>query len=105
MAVLIFERGFEVIGITEPAKAMMTFIHQKPDLILMDIRMPHIDGYRLASMLRQSTLLKDIPIMMLTGRDGIIDRVKARMIGAVGYISKPFNPQQLVQSVQDRVQK
>ena len=97
--------GFEVIGITEPAKAMMTFIHQKPDLILMDIRMPHIDGYRLASMLRQSTLLKDIPIMMLTGRDGIIDRVKARMIGAVGYISKPFNPQQLVQSVQNRVQK
>jgi twitching motility two-component system response regulator PilG len=98
-------RGFEVIGITEPAKAMITLMHQKPDLILMDIKMPEIDGYQLASILHQCTLLKDIPIMMLTGRDSILDRVKARMVGAVGYISKPFNPQQLVQSVEDRVQK
>ena len=97
-------RGFEVMGITEPSKAMISFIHQKPALILMDITMPEIDGYQLATMLRQSTLLKDIPIMMLTGRDGILDRVKAKMVGAVGYISKPFNPQQLLQSVKDCVQ-
>jgi twitching motility two-component system response regulator PilG len=98
-------RGFKVIGITEPSKAMISFIHEKPDLILMDIKMPEIDGYQLASMLHKSASLKDIPIMMLTGRDGILDRVKARMVGAVGYISKPFNPQQLAQSVQDNIQK
>lgn len=97
--------GFDVISITEPAKAMSSFVRQKPDLILMDINMPDIDGYKLAYMLRQSALLKDIPILMLTGRDGVLDRVKAKMVGAVGYISKPFNPQELVQSISDNLQK
>ena len=97
--------GFDVVSITEPAKAMSTFVRQKPDLILMDINMPDIDGYKLAYMLRQSALLKDIPILMLTGRDGVLDRVKAKMVGAVGYISKPFNPQELVQSIHDNIQK
>ncbi len=97
--------GFDVVSITEPAKAMSSFVRQKPDLILMDINMPDIDGYKLAYMLRQSALLKDIPILMLTGRDGVLDRVKAKMVGAAGYISKPFNPQELVQSIQDNIQK
>ncbi|WP_373478937.1 response regulator [Geminocystis sp.] len=96
--------GFEVIGITDPAKAMSMFVRQKPDLILMDINMPDIDGYKLAYMMRQSALLKDIPILMLTGRDGVMDRVKAKMVGAVGYICKPFNPRELMQCVQDHVQ-
>ncbi|MBL1210709.1 response regulator [Geminocystis sp. GBBB08] len=97
--------GFDVISITEPAKAISMFVRQKPDLILMDINMPEIDGYKLAYMMRQSLLLKDIPIVMLTGRDGVMDRVKAKMIGAVGYVCKPFNPQELVQSVHNNLQK
>jgi twitching motility two-component system response regulator PilG len=97
--------GFEVMSITEPAKAMSQFVRRKPALILMDINMPEIDGYKLAYMLRQSALLKDIPIMMLTGRDGVLDRVKAKMVGAIGYICKPFNPQELVQLVQENIQQ
>lgn len=97
--------GFDVISITEPAKAMTIFVRQKPDLILMDINMPEIDGYKLAYIMRQSTLLKDIPIVMLTGRDGVMDRVKAKMIGALDYICKPFNSQDLIQSVQKNLQK
>lgn len=96
--------GFEVLSITEPAKAMSLFIRQKPDLILMDINMPDIDGYKLAYMLRQSPLLQDIPILMLTGRDRVLDRVKAKMVGAVGYICKPFNPQELIKTIQDNLQ-
>ena len=95
--------GFEVVGITEPAKAISSFVRKKPDLILMDINMPGIDGYKLSYMIRQSALLKDIPILMLTGREGAMDRVKAKMVGAVGYISKPFDPQELVQSIQDNI--
>lgn len=97
--------GFEVVNITEPAKAMSMFVRKKPDLILMDINMPDIDGYKLAYMMRQSQLLKDIPILMLTGRDGVLDRVKAKMIGAVGYICKPFNPQELIKSINENIQK
>ena len=61
--------------------------------------MPDIDGYQLCSLCRKSSALRDIPIVMLTGRDGILDRVKAKMVGAVSYISTPFLPQELVKIV------
>lgn len=97
--------GFDVISITEPAKAISMFVREKPDLILMDINMPEINGYKLVYMMRQSDLLKDIPILMLTGRDGAMDRVKAKMVGAVDYICKPFDPQELLRYVHNNLQK
>lgn len=91
--------GYQVISIKESLKALTSLLNPKPDLILMDINMPDIDGYQLCSLCRKSSALSDIPIVMLTGRDGILDRVKAKMVGAVGYISKPFLPQELVKTV------
>lgn len=92
--------GYQVLELLEPARALTTLARAKPALILMDITMPDIDGYELCRMLRQSTLLKEIPIVMLTGRDGIVDRIRARMVGAVDYVVKPFEPQQLLNLVQ-----
>ncbi|WP_353674812.1 response regulator [Synechocystis sp. LKSZ1] len=91
--------GFRVINIKDPVKALTALLHAKPDLILMDINMPEIDGYQLCSLCNKSSALKDIPVVMLTGRNGILDRVKAKMAGSVGYICKPFLPQELVQTV------
>ena len=91
--------GYRVISIKESLKALTSLLNPKPDLILMDINMPDIDGYQLCSLCRKSSTLNNIPIVMLTGRDGILDRVKAKMVGAVGYISKPFLPQELVKIV------
>jgi twitching motility two-component system response regulator PilG len=88
-----------VVNIKEPFKALTTLLHAKPDLILMDINMPEIDGYQLCSLCNKSSALKGIPIIMLTGRSGILDRVKAKMVGSVGYICKPFLPQELVQAI------
>lgn len=92
--------GLQVIGITEPAQALSIFARQRPEVILMDINMPEIDGYELCRMLSQSNVLKDIPVIMLTGRDGLLDRIRARMVGASDYIAKPFHPQDLIQLVQ-----
>lgn len=91
--------GYQVISIKESLKALTSLLNPKPDLILMDINMPDIDGYQLCSLCRKSSVLSGIPIVMLTGRDGILDRVKAKMVGAVSYISKPFLPQELVKTV------
>jgi twitching motility two-component system response regulator PilG len=91
--------GFRVMNIIEPAHALTTFVRNKPDLILMDINMPEIDGYELCRMFGQSTLLRHIPVIMLTGRDGLLDRIRARMVGAVNYLSKPFKPQDLIELV------
>ncbi len=88
--------GYQVMGLTEPARAIAALARQKPDLVLMDITMPEVDGYELCRMLRQSDQLKDVPIVMLTGRDGLIDRIRARMVGATDYLTKPFTPQELL---------
>lgn len=96
--------GFEVISVTDPAQALSTFVRKRPEVILMDINMPEIDGYELCRMFSQSNLLKQIPVIMLTGRDGLLDRIRARMVGASDYIAKPFNPQDLIQLVQSYIQ-
>jgi twitching motility two-component system response regulator PilG len=75
----------------------------KPDLILCDIAMPELDGYELCAMLRQATAFRQIPIVMLTGKDGFIDRVKARMVGATDYMTKPFGEGELLTLVEKYV--
>lgn len=97
--------GFRVISILDPATAMTSFVTEKPDMILMDVNMPEIDGYKLSYMFRQSSLLRDIPIIILTGRDGDLDRVRAKMVGALDYISKPFIPQELLNPINSYLQK
>lgn len=91
--------GYEVLSITDPSHALSALARKKPALILMDITMP-VSGYELSRLLRQSESLAEVPIIMLTGRDGVVDRVRARMVGASEYITKPFNPDQLIQKVQ-----
>lgn len=95
--------GYKVLNIIDATRALTTLARYKPALILMDINMPEINGYELCKMLRQSTVLKDIPIIMLTGRDGIIDKLRARMVGANDYITKPFKPQQLLSAIRDNL--
>ncbi|GAB4231368.1 MAG: response regulator [Stanieria sp.] len=93
--------GYDVIGITESANALKGLSRQQPVLILMDINMPDINGYDLCSMLRRSQKFQEIPIIMLTGRDGIIDRMRAKFVGATNYLTKPFQPDQLIALVQE----
>ena len=95
--------GFRVVNIKEASSALTVLLHAKPALILMDINMPDIDGYQLCSICNKSEALKHIPIVMLTGRSGVLDRVKAKMHGSVGYICKPFQPQELVNIVRSFV--
>ncbi|WP_009632630.1 response regulator [Synechocystis sp. PCC 7509] len=88
--------GYRVLELMEPARVLTMLVRDKPNLVLMDISMPEIDGYELCRMLRLSTALKEVPIVMLTGRDGLVDRIRARMVGATNYITKPFQPEQLL---------
>ena len=90
---------FTVYPITEPLKALMKIIRIKPDLILLDVGMPNIDGYKLCSLIRKYSAFKDTPIVMVTGNKGLIDRAKARMAGATDYMTKPFTQADLLDMV------
>ena len=72
----------------------------KPDLILCDIAMPELSGYEICAMLRNSTAFHQTPIIMLTGIEGFIDRVKARIVGATHYLTKPFGENELLMLVE-----
>jgi twitching motility two-component system response regulator PilG len=96
--------GFQVLGITDPTTCLTSLVRQKPALILMDITMPEIDGYELCTMLRQSRHMRNVPIVMFTGRDGLIDRMRAQLAGANDYITKPVNADKLIAKVQRLLQ-
>lgn len=97
------QHGYEATSIGNPLRALSLLFQLKPDLILCDIAMPELEGYQLCAMLRQSTAFRQTPIVMLTGKDGFIDRVKARMAGATDYLTKPFGAQELLTLVEKYV--
>jgi chemotaxis family two-component system response regulator PixG len=93
------ESTFSVVMINDPVKALMQILRSKPDLILLDIEMPNLDGYELCSLLRRHSAFKNTPIVMVTGRTGFIDRAKAKMVRASGYLTKPFSQSDLLKAV------
>jgi len=97
------EHGYEATAISSPLKALSLVFQIKPDLILCDIAMPELDGYEICAMLRNSSAFRQTPIVMLTGIDGFIDRVQARMAGANDYFTKPFGESELLMLVEKYV--
>ena len=89
-------KGYEVTAIQDPLEALRLVFPLQPDLILCDLAMPKLDGYELCGMLRQSTAFRQIPIIVLTGKDAFIDRVRARMVGSTDYLTKPFGASELL---------
>lgn len=77
----------------------MSIIRNKPDLILLDLNMDGIDGYELCRIIRNNSMFKKIPIIMVTGNKGLIDKVKARFVGASGYLTKPFTRAELLKMI------
>ncbi|MEM9136019.1 MAG: response regulator [Cyanobacteria bacterium P01_F01_bin.42] len=92
--------GYDVVSLLDPTKALQALLDKKPQLILMDIEMPKIDGYELCKMVRQVEVLRKTPVVMLTGREGLIDRVRAKMLGTSAYLTKPFNPTEMLTLIQ-----
>lgn len=84
---------------TRAISALMNGEIPVPDLILLDIGLPMMDGYDVAKVLRSHHRLEHTPIVMLTGHKGVVDRARSKMIGAAGFISKPFTSAQLREQV------
>lgn len=87
---------FSVVTINDPLKALMKIIRSKPDIILLDVEMPNLQGFELCSLLRRHSDLKNIPIIMVTSRKGFIDKAKAKMVRSSGYLTKPFTQEGLL---------
>lgn len=93
-------QGYNFIGIQDPLRATTQLIISNPDLIFLDISMPIVNGYELCAQLNRVTKFKETPIIMLTSRDGIAERLRARMSGASAFLSKPINLVEITQTIE-----
>ena len=93
------DKSLNVVPISDPVKALMQVMRCRPDLILLDVTMPNLDGYELCSLLRRHPSFKNTPIVMVTGNTGFIDRAKAKLVRSSGYLTKPFSQSELLKMV------
>src|SRR6185295_3779378 len=90
------QAGFDIVTATTGRKALETVQTHPPDLIILDLMLPDVDGVEVCRMLRQRESSRRIPIVMLTARSEEIDRVIGFELGADDYVMKPFSPRELV---------
>jgi len=91
--------GFDVRGFNDGVEAVRWLAEPQgpvPDLVLLDIELPKMDGYEVARRLRTKQRFHNTVIVMLSRRDGVIDRLKGRLVGARDYITKPFKTQDII---------
>ncbi len=93
------DESFNVLMIGDPVRALMQVVRHKPDLILLDVEMPHLDGYEFCSLLRRHPAFKATPIVMVTSNSGFLDRARAKLAGSSGYLTKPFTQSELLKIV------
>ena len=95
--------GHAVICAVDGVDALEKIETVVPDLILLDISMPRMDGYQVCKLLRANEKTRDVPVVMISSKDGFFDKVRGRMAGTTGYITKPFGPETLMKTVENYI--
>lgn len=93
--------GHDVYCAADGVEALKQLEKVVPDLILLDITMPRMDGYQVCKVIRSKETIRDVPVVMISGKDGFFDKVRGRMAGTTGYITKPFGPETLMKAVEN----
>ena len=93
-------RGYCVVVACDGVDGLAKMQEGLPDLILSDISMPKLDGYQFCKVVKSNKETKHIPVVMLSGNDGLFDKVRGKMAGSANYITKPFEPSHLVREIE-----
>ena len=99
MEAMLVPNGYEVITVSDGSKALVTIPVKKPDLILLDIMMPGLDGYATLSKIKENKTISNIPVVMLTSVGFDLNKELALRLGAVGYITKPVDLAELLKTI------
>ncbi|OFX27714.1 MAG: hypothetical protein A2033_02945 [Bacteroidetes bacterium GWA2_31_9] len=93
---ILYEKGYNINVASSGAKALQSVNIQPPDLILLDIQMPEMDGFDVCKILKSNAKTKDIPVIFLTAATDTESIVKGFKLGGMDYITKPFNNEELI---------
>jgi DNA-binding response OmpR family regulator len=96
--------GYEVIPVNSGKLALAAVKNNPPDLILLDIMMPDMDGYEVCQALKEDEFTKDIPIIFISALDQISDKIKAFNAGGIDYIVKPLKPKEVLARVKTHLE-
>ncbi len=91
MELIMTSAGYQFVSEMDGLRAIAVLLNRKPDLIFLDLIMPNTNGYEICTQLRKLSYFKNTPIVIVTGNDGLIDRVRAKMVGSTDFISKPVD--------------
>jgi two-component system, chemotaxis family, response regulator PixG len=97
---ILTKHGYRSYGIQDPLKIMPSLIRNKPNFIFLDLLMPIVNGYEVCEQIRKTPSLKDIPVIILTGKDGLIDRMRSKMVGATGFLGKPVDEESVIKMLE-----
>ena len=100
---LLERNGYETVVAKDGVDAMAILQDYTPDVMLLDIEMPRMDGFELASQVRHDSRLRDVPIVMITSRTGDKHRDRAHALGVQRYMGKPFQETELMSTIEDLV--
>lgn len=92
--------GHNVICAVDGVDALAKLDERLPDLVLLDITMPRMDGYEVCKQIRANPASRDLPVVMISGKDGFFDKVRGRVAGSTGYVTKPFGPETLMKALE-----
>jgi twitching motility two-component system response regulator PilG len=102
---LLKKAGCEVLTATDGFEALSIIADNHPDLIFVDIMMPRLDGYQTCALIKHNELYREIPVIMLSSKDGLFDRARGRIVGSEQYLTKPFTRDELLGAIKKHAKK
>jgi diguanylate cyclase (GGDEF)-like protein len=103
LAAMLSEKGYQVRKAINGKIAINTIQQMPPDLILLDINMPDLNGYEVCQILKNNPLTKEIPVIFISAADQVLNKVKAFQVGAIDYITKPFQLEEVLIRVENQL--
>jgi twitching motility two-component system response regulator PilG len=102
---LLAREGCEVFTAVDGFDALAKVADHQPDIIFVDIMMPRLDGYQTCALIKHNKVYRNIPVVMLSSKDGLFDRARGRIVGSEHYLTKPFTKDELLGVIEAQVQR
>lgn len=99
-SILLTSKGYDVRGVANGQEALDALQEEHPDLVLLDIMLPEIDGFEVCQRIKSNPDTKDIPVIMLTAKKSREDMARGEKVGADWYITKPFKSAMVIETIQ-----
>lgn len=103
ISITLSRKGYRVVEAADGLEALSKISEERPDLIMLDVILPKMDGYEILSIIKKNKEFKDIPVIMLTSKDGFINKMKGKIAGSSAYLTKPFDPDKMIAEIEKHI--